>query len=177
MRKLLISLMLLVPVGLAAASQSKTLSANFCSVALQAVRVIDSYTGTGSGGDAGDAVNAAQAAVHTQAEQNAMKALHAFLDDKLDNNVLRAQVMAKAVDTWKNSHANGPDSELDEVRTQALDHPGIREMTRREDDCAASMSRMLRGGVYREPERCDGVRLSRDAHAMQQYFPSGTLKP
>ena len=174
----------LLPSVVNAVPQSKSmgLSAEFSTAALDAARVVDSDEGMSkaAAGEADAAVETAGAAAHTQGDSDALKALRAFLDDKLDNNVLRAQVVAKAVDAWKNAHPQmvstaAAAEELAGVRMQALDHPGVREMTRREDDCASDLGRMLRSGSFRTTERCAAVRMSRDEHAMAQFFPAAAV--
>ena len=160
-------------------SRSMGLSAAFIPAALDAARTVDSdeSIAPASTAEASAAVEAAGAQSHTQGDLQALKLLRNFLDDKLENNTLRAQAVAKAVNAWRNAHLElastaAAEQELALIRQQALDSPGVREMTRREDDCTSDLGRMLRSASFRVPQLCANVRLSRDPHAMQQYFPN-----
>jgi hypothetical protein len=151
-------------------SKSLGLSGGFSAAATELTRMVDSYTGVTDSGvpEISDALSAASAQSRSQGEQQAMKALRTFLEDKMDNNGLRE----KAVDAWKSKHA-GVDREA--ARMDALEQPGVREMTHREDDCAAEIEMILRSGRFHEAQRCGSVRLSGDAHAMAQFFPANVV--
>ena len=159
------------------AAKTLVLSAAFSSAAMDLARSVDSYTGVTDVGipEISDALAAASVQAHSQGELQSMKVLRTFFQDKLDNNTLRAQAIAKAIEAWKMKHPEASqtaqDEEIQTVRVEALDLPGMREMTRREDDCEAEMYRIFKSGTYRDPPHCADVRLRHDEHAMLQFFP------
>jgi hypothetical protein len=151
------------------------LSADFSSAATELVRTVDAYQGVTEVGipEISDALSATSKQAHSQGEEQAMRALRIFLEDKLDNNALRAETIAKAENAWKLKHGGmAPGTDEDAIlRQNALELPGVREMTHREDDCAAQLRQIFSSQSYRAPTRCSNVRLRVDAHAMQQFFP------
>jgi hypothetical protein len=169
--------------GIPQVSSSKTsgktlgLSATFSAAAMELARSVDSYTGVTEVGipEISDALASASQQAHSPGELQSMKVLRTFLEDKLDNNTLRAQTVAKTIYAWKMKHSGASQAATDEaiatLRMETLDLPGMREMTRREDDCAAEMSRIFAAGTFHDPQHCSDVRLRTDEHAMMQFFP------
>jgi hypothetical protein len=152
------------------------LSAAFSAAAVELARSVDSYTGVTDMGipEISDTLAAASVQAHSQGELQSMKVLRTFLEDKMDNNALRARTVAKAIEAWRMKHPGASQAVEDEasatLRMDALELPGVREMTRREDDCEAEMYRIFVAGTYRDPQHCGDVRLRNDEHAMLQYF-------
>jgi len=153
------------------------LSGGFSAAATELTRTVDSYSGVTDVGipEISDALAVASKQAHSAGELQSMKVLRTFLEDKMDNNQLRESAVAKAVEAWKSKHPTGDAGEVETVRADARELPGMREMTHREDDCAAEMMMIFRSGTFHEPQRCGGVRLSKDAHAMAQYFPESLV--
>jgi hypothetical protein len=156
-------------------SKGLVLSADFSSAATELVRAVDAYEGVTEVGisEISDTLSATSKQAHSPGEEQAMRALRTFLEDKLDNNSLRAETIAKAEKAWKLKHggmAPGADDAAI-LRQNALELPGVREMTHREDDCAAQLRQIFSSQSYRTPTRCSDVRLRRDEHAMRQFFP------
>ncbi len=154
------------------------LSSEFSSAATELVRSVDAYEGVTEVGipEISDALAAASTRAHTQGEEQAMRALRTFLEDKMDNNALRAETIAKAENAWKLKHGGARPGAEDAamLRQNALELPGVREMTHREDDCAAELRLIFSMKSYRAPGRCADVRLRKDEHAMRQFFPQAT---
>jgi hypothetical protein len=152
------------------------LSAAFSSAAMDLARSVDSYAGVTDVGipEISDALAAASVQAHSQGELQSMKVLRTFLEDKMDNNTLRAQTVAKSIEAWKTKHPGVSQAAEDEaiatVRMDVQNLPGVREMTRREDECEAEMDRIFRSGTFHDPQHCADVRLRNDEHAMLQYF-------
>jgi hypothetical protein len=153
------------------------LSGGFSAAATNLTRTVDSYSGVTDVGipEISDSLAVASQQAHSAGEQQAMKVLRTFLEDKMDNNALRESAIAKAVEAWKSKHPSGDAEDVENVRADARDQPGMREMTHREDNCAAEMMMIFRSGTFHEPQRCGDVRLSKDGHAMAQYFPESVV--
>ena len=154
-------------------TKGHSLSAEFVAAAVNATRAVDAYSGSNdseSNREVEVELATAQSLARTAGEREAMRTLTTFFEDKIANNAMRGDVISKAINATKNKNAGLNEQSLDLVRADALNQGGVREMTRREDDCAFQLSNVLRSGVFTTPNKCAVVCISRDDHAMAQFF-------